>query len=84
MTILLFIIAINLPSLYKSQVKAKTYWCTNNMKMEKNNANKIFDNIKMLKFGKTKVAKNGVFCAKKTTKSSNVNTDNIFISKSIS
>ena len=54
------------------------------MKMEKNNANKIFDNIKMLKFGKTKVAKNGVFCAKKTTKSSNVNTDNIFISKSIS
>ena len=52
--------------------------------MEKNNANKIFDNIKMLKFGKTKVAKTVFFCAKKTTKSSNVNTDNIFISKSIS
>lgn len=40
-------------SLHKAQVKTKTYCLTNNVKVEKIMTIKCFDNIIMLRFGKT-------------------------------
>ena len=73
--ILLFIIPI---ACYHCE---KFFWHTNNVKMEKDDTKTFFDSIIMLRFGKTKVAKEQFHGAKKSIKIFNVNGDSIVISK---
>ena len=55
-------------SLRKTKIKTKMHWYTNDNKWRKIMRTKLFYRITMLRFGKTKVAINEFYGAKKSNK----------------